>query len=163
MLTWTPLHLAVQRGSRALPVIAELLRLKADPNTTDAIGLPVLGVSQHPAIVELLVQHNANVNLQTGMTKVSLGLSAAKVPPASVVRKLLELRADVNGNETHRRVGHSPLSNLTWSSPTLQRKAVKLAAVPVSCQCKSGRQCTGAFRRFFPLPGSSISGQALLG
>ena len=110
----------------------------------------MLGVNRHPAIVELLVQHNANVNLQTGMTKVSpLGLSAAKVSPASVVKKLVELRADVNGNEAHGGVGHSPLSHLIWSSPALQRKAVKLAAVLVSARADvNAPGCSGGLFRW---------------
>ena len=135
VLHWTPLHLAVQRGSRALPVIAKLLELRADPNSTDTLGAPLLGISRDPATVEFLVEHRANVNLQTGMVKVSpLALSLAKVSPVSVVSKLLELRADANGRVAHGGLGHSALSNLTWFSRAVPSTAVELAAVLVNAR-----------------------------
>ena len=149
VLTWTPLHLAVQRGSRALPVMAELLRLRADPNSTDTIGLPLLGNSRDAATVEFLVQHHADVNFQSGLTKVSpLGLSAARVSPASVISKFLELRADINGSEARGGLGHSVLVNLIWSTSNLQKEGVELAALLVSARADvnaSGRP-TGLFR-----------------
>ena len=149
VLAWTPLHLAVQRGSRALPVMAELLRLKADPNSTDTLGLPLLGISRDAATVEFLVQHHADVNFQAGVSKVSpLGLSAARVSSASVISKLLELRADVNGSEARGGLGHSALVNLIWESRTLQQGGVQLAALLVRARADvnaSGR-ATGLFR-----------------
>ncbi|CAE7243879.1 ANKRD17 [Symbiodinium sp. CCMP2592] len=151
VLTWTPLHLAVHRGSRALPVMAELLRLRADPNSTDSIGLPLLGNSRDAATVEFLVQHHADVNFQTGISKVSpIGLSAARIPQAAVISKLLELRADVNGSEARGGLGHSALVNLIWESRHLQNTGVALAAQLVSARADvnaSGRS-TGLFRCF---------------
>ncbi|CAE7027301.1 Tnni3k [Symbiodinium natans] len=157
VLAWTPLHLAVQRGSRALPVMAELLRLKADPNSTDTLGLPLLGISRDAATVEFLVQHHADVNFQAGVSKVSpLGLSAARVSSASVISKLLELRADVNGSEARGGLGHSALVNLIWESRTLQQGGVQLAALLVRARADvnaSGR-ATG------PLGYAALGGHA---
>ena len=157
MHTWTPLHLAVQRGSGALPVIAELLRLKADPNTADAVGV-VLGVPDSAVAeqVELLVQHRANVNLQTGMAMTSpLGLMAARLAPDS---RLLELRANVNGNEQGGLVIHR---FQTWPGTRgLARKGRGTR------QCLSAQEQTSMHRglqEVFKLPGTGISSQTLHG
>ena len=150
----------MQRGSCALPVIAELLLLKADPNTTDAMGLPVLGTSKDPASAELLVQHCANVNLQTGVTKSSpLGRMFARVAPPSAVRKLLELRADVS-KEAPGGLGHSGLELVLVLADCPEHSC---GTGDRACQRKSRCQSAGASRRSFPWPGSGISSQTLLG
>ena len=56
------MHLAVQRGSRGLPMLAELLRLRADP--TDYFGVSLLGNSPDVGTMEFLVQNRADVKIQ---------------------------------------------------------------------------------------------------
>ena len=92
------MHLAVQRGSRGLPMLAELLRLRADP--TDYFGVSLLGNSPDVGTMEFLVQNRADVNLRSGLSLNSpLQHCVAKAPPVQVVAKLLELRADMPDQE----------------------------------------------------------------
>ena len=68
--------------------------------------------------------------------------------PASVLSKLLELRADVNGSEARGGLGDSALVNLTWESKTVQNGGAELAALLVSARANGnapGRP-TGLFR-----------------
>ena len=118
VLYWTPLQLAIQRGSRALPVIEELLQLRADPNTTDAIGLPALGLCRDLPSLECLIRHRADVNLSTGLSCITpLAFSSSKLAPVEVVERLLELQADVNPQRTHSRSPLSCVSVMGRASP----------------------------------------------
>ena len=111
------MHLAVQRGSRGLPMLAELLRLRADP--TDYFGVSLLGNSPDVGTMEFLVQNRADVNLRSGLSLNSpLQHCVAKAPPVQVVAKLLELRADVHAGSGG--LGNPALSNLGFFSRPVQ-------------------------------------------
>ncbi|CAE7590852.1 ANKRD17 [Symbiodinium sp. CCMP2456] len=160
VLAWTPLHLAVQRGSRALPMLAELFRLRADPNATDSVGNSLLGTSPDASTVEFLVQNRADVNLRTGLSFNSpLQYCCAKAPPVQVVAKLLELRADVNARSGG--LGNPALSNLAFFSRPVQARGVELATVLVTARADVNAQ--GRSGGFFRVLEVSCRGAHMVG
>ncbi|CAE7428044.1 unnamed protein product [Symbiodinium natans] len=142
VLEYPPLHLAVARGARGHAVVLELLRQRADPNTTCRLGLPCLGSCRDAASVEMLVQHGADVNWRGGKVWVTpLGYACSKLAPLEVTKKLVELQADVNLSTT-------PLSNLALYSRTVPKLAVSTAHVLLQARADVNRpeRLVGLFR-----------------
>lgn len=119
MAGYTPLHLAVLVGRRTLLPLEELLRLRADPNTKDSMGAPVLGTCRSVGAVELLLQHRADVNLCGLPTKATpLTRACAGLAPKDVLGKLIDSKAAVNGYSAG--LTTTPLANLVSFSKDTQ-------------------------------------------
>lgn len=111
---WTPLHLAVSHCSDP-GIVQELLNLRANPNSCNRGGMPALGCCTSVAAVDLMLFHRADANFcqqPGGLTP--LALSTTLCAPPSVVRRLLQARADPNGRGCG--IGHAALSMLAISA-----------------------------------------------
>ena len=142
VLAYSPLHLALARGARGHAAVLELLRQRADPNTTCRLGLPCLGCCRDAASVEMLVQHRADVNWRGGKVWITpLGYACSKLAPLEVTKKLVELEADVN-------LSCTPLSNLALYSRTVPNFAVSTAHVLLHARADVNRpeRSVGLFR-----------------
>ena len=95
----TPIHLVLWFRSHDVKVLKTLLELRSDPNVSNINVGPPLGYCRTVEAVELLVKHGAGVNAQGKDPCKNLPLHVAvgfSAPPV-VVRKLLDLHADVFG------------------------------------------------------------------
>lgn len=96
---WTPLHLAAAHSSstRGLETMSTLLELRSDPNATNRLGHPLLGICMSAAGVDLLVKHAADVNKLSPPTMASpLVLASLRCASSEVFEKFIEFKADVN-------------------------------------------------------------------
>lgn len=100
---WTPLHLAAAHSSstRGLETMSTLLELRSDPNATNRLGHPLLGICMSAAGVDLLVKHAADVNKLSPPTMASpLVLASLRCASSEVFEKFIEFKADVSGSAT---------------------------------------------------------------
>ncbi|CAE7513346.1 unnamed protein product [Symbiodinium sp. CCMP2592] len=119
MAGYTPVHLAVLVGRRTLLPLEELLRLRADPNTKDSMGAPVLGTCRTVGAVELLLRYRADVNLCGLPTKATpLTRACAGLAPKDVLEKLIDSKAAINGYGAG--LTTTPLANLVSFSKDTQ-------------------------------------------
>lgn len=95
---WTPLHLAAAHSSKSsLETMSTLLELRSDPNATNRLGHPLLGICTSAAGVDLLVKHAADVNKLSPPTMASpLVLASLRCASSEVFQKFIEIKADVN-------------------------------------------------------------------
>ena len=115
---WSPLHLAAQVSWHDIGPLQELLSLRANPNLTDAVGVPVLSACSSAEAVHLLVDHRADANLRRSPSFVSaLQSSCARFSPIETVAALIKCRAEVHPGE---------LCSLAGAA-TMQRHEVELA------------------------------------
>jgi len=90
----TPLHLAAMTSGA---VVMELLRLRANPNACNTVGMSALGYSRSPEIVQVFIEQRADVNFNAapaGLTPLSVACLFSA--PSQVIRMLIEHQADVN-------------------------------------------------------------------
>lgn len=114
---WPPLGFALELSWRYPDVTRTLLECRADPNYVDSLGFHVMGGCKTIEMVDILVEYSADVNHTTSPAHFpALSLACARCAPPDVIRKLIEIRADVNP-ESRGICSPHPLSNLAvWSS-----------------------------------------------
>ncbi|CAK9088675.1 unnamed protein product [Durusdinium trenchii] len=94
---WTPLHLATAHSSNSIESLAALLELRGDPNASNRLGHPLLGICDTAEAVELLVEKRADVNKLSPPTMASpLVLACLRCAPPEVFESFIKLKADVN-------------------------------------------------------------------
>ncbi|CAJ1350356.1 unnamed protein product [Effrenium voratum] len=110
--TGTPLVLAVSQGWRHEPVLTALLEHGADANAVNDWSYPVLGYCKTARSVELLVQHQADVNKQTAPAFIPpLSLACFNCAAPEVIAMLLKHGAHANPVRRGT-AGIYPLANL---------------------------------------------------
>ncbi|CAK9075170.1 Squidulin (Optic lobe calcium-binding protein) (SCABP) [Durusdinium trenchii] len=108
---WTPLHLATAHSSNSIESLAALLELRGDPNASNRLGHPLLGICDTAEAVELLVEKRADVNKLSPPTMASpLVLACLRCAPPEVFESFIKLKADVNLVQGG--LGLSPLHSL---------------------------------------------------
>lgn len=114
---WPPLGFALELSWRYPDVTRTLLECRADPNHVDSLGFHVMGGCKTIEMVDMMVEYNADVNHTTSPAHFpALSLACARCAPPDVIRKLIEIRGDVNP-ESRGICSPHPLSNLAvWSS-----------------------------------------------
>lgn len=113
---WPPLGFALELSWRFPDVTRKLLEIRADPNHVDSLGFHVMGGCKTVEMVDIMVEFRADVNHTTSPAHFpALALACARCAPPSVIRKLLEIRADVNPKSRGICTPH-PLANVAvWS------------------------------------------------
>lgn len=97
MSSLTLIQLAVDVAWRQPKVLESLLRVKADCNSVDDLGYPVLGFCRTRRDVDLLFESHAEVNRRSGPSRQSaLSVACEYCAPLEVIRGLLDHGAEVN-------------------------------------------------------------------
>ncbi|CAE7213628.1 ANKRD50, partial [Symbiodinium natans] len=106
---FTPLFLAAMRSFICEDTLLHLLREKADPNATCAIGTVALGTCYTASAVSLMVAQRADVNICLPPSKCSpLSTLTGRGAQPKAVATLIALRGDVNNR------GCTPLTTLAF-------------------------------------------------
>lgn len=141
------IHLAVDVSWRQPRVLEALLAVKADPNTHDDLGYPVLGFCRTTRDVELLVRHRADVNRRNyPSNQLAISVACEYCAPPQVVSKLLECGSLVNpvGGGCGLGCAH-PLSFLSmWASAN--RHCLEVAQVLLHARADLNQQCVASGR-----------------
>ena len=113
----SPLNFALEIGWRCPQVIMKLLTCRADVNKANRNGFVPLGHCMTTEAVDMFLQQQADVNKRAFPTYVSpLALCCSRVAPASVIKALIEYRANVNP-ESKGLCSPQPLASLAgWSA-----------------------------------------------
>ena len=97
MSSLTLIQLAVDVAWREPLVLESLLKARADCNSVDDLGYPVLGFCRTCRDVELLLECRAEVNRRSGPSRQSaLSVACEYCAPVEVIRGLLAHGAEVN-------------------------------------------------------------------
>eukprot|EP00435_Cladocopium_sp_Y103_P064254 s242_g25.t4 len=114
---WPPLGFALELSWRYPDVTRTLLECRADPNHVDSLGFHVMGGCKTIEMVDARRMLCATGNHTTSPAHFpALSLACARCAPPDVIRKLIEIRGDVNP-ESRGICSPHPLSNLAvWSS-----------------------------------------------
>eukprot|EP00438_Fugacium_kawagutii_P018332 Skav212481 [mRNA] locus=scaffold385:425509:427547:- [translate_table: standard] len=142
------IHLAVDVSWREPRVLEALLEVKADPNSHDDIGYPVLGFCRTTRDVELLVRHRADVNRRNSPSnQLAISVACEYCAPPDVIRKLLDCGSPVNPPSTGGLGCPHPLSCLCMWAPA-NPHCLEVATVLVNAKADLNQQClaTGRWR-----------------
>ena len=143
----SPLMLALWLSWRSIGVVTTLLEHNANVHSTTGLGNPVLGFCASSQLVELLLQHRADVNQQSGSGRVSpLTLACARATPPSVIATLLKHGAHANPSECALASAH-PLSSL-GSRASMGGYCLEVAALLLEARADANIQyrSSGAWR-----------------
>ena len=135
------IHLAVDVSWRKPKVLEALLEVKADPNTCDDVGYPLLGFCRTTRDVELLVSHRADVNRRNPPSnQLAISVACEYCAPPAVVAKLLECGSPVNPPPVGGLGCPHPLSFLSmWASAN--PNCLEVARVLLNARADLNQQC----------------------
>lgn len=135
------IHLAVDVSWRQPQVLPVLLEARADPNTCDDVGYPVLGFCRTTRDVELLVRHRADVNRRNPPSnQLAISVACEYCAPPDVISKLLECGSPVNPPSQGGLGCPHPLCFLSmWASANPH--CLEVARVLVNAKADLNQQC----------------------
>ncbi|CAJ1347642.1 unnamed protein product [Effrenium voratum] len=125
-----PLSLAVWISWRTPEVARTLLEHSADVRATASVGENVLGFCRSPALVELLLQRRADVNMKCSLP--ALTVACAMASPTSVIASMLEHKAQVNPPEGGPSSKH-PLAAVAYRS-SVSTNTLEVASLLLDAQ-----------------------------
>lgn len=144
MSSLTLVHLAVDVSWRQPKVLETLLKLKADPNSTDDVGYPVLGFCRTQRDVELLVASRADVNLRNAPSKqLAISVACEYCQPPEVISKLLACGSLIDPPDNGGLGCPHPLAFLSiWA--TANPDVLEVAQMLISARADVNQQCVAS-------------------
>jgi len=137
--TWSPIFLAVRFMWRKEAVLQSLLKAKASAMT--APNLHVMGMCRTVRDVEILIQHNADVNqLVPPLNNSIIGQACMSCAPTEVIAKLLDSGARVDPPSTGGSGASTPFANLALYA-NVNPYSTEVAKLLISARADLNLQC----------------------